>query len=45
MLVARQAGGKVGVWAIDPATGAGKETGRSAKVGKWVCVKLVPTGG
>jgi 6-phosphogluconolactonase len=47
MLVASHEGGKVGVWGIDPATGAGKEASpiQSAKVGKCACVKFVRVGG
>ena len=41
MLIASQDGGKVGVWEIDPRTGAAKETGSTAKVSKCVCVKFV----
>ncbi|MFO0797315.1 MAG: lactonase family protein [Gemmataceae bacterium] len=42
MLVASQDGGKVGVWEIDAATGAGKETGSTTAVSRPVCVKFVP---
>jgi len=42
MLIASQDGGKVGVWELDPATGAGKETGQTVKLNKCVCVKFVP---
>lgn len=42
MLIASQDGGKVGVWALDPATGAGKETGTTVAVSRCVCVKFVP---
>lgn len=42
MLIASQSGDKVGVWAIDPATGQGKETGNTVAVGSPVCVKFVP---
>jgi 6-phosphogluconolactonase len=47
MLVASHDGGKVGVWGIDPATGAGKEASPSlaVKVGKCACVKFVRVGG
>ncbi|MBA4190482.1 MAG: 6-phosphogluconolactonase [Planctomycetaceae bacterium] len=42
MLIASQDGGKVGVWALDATTGAGKETGTTVPVSKCVCVKFVP---
>ena len=42
MLIASQDGGQVGVWELDPATGGGKETGNTVKVGNPVCVKFVP---
>jgi 6-phosphogluconolactonase (cycloisomerase 2 family) len=42
MLIASQAGDKVGVWELDPNTGGGKETGVAVKVGNPVCVKFVP---
>lgn len=41
MLIASQDGGKVGVWALDAATGAAKETGTTVPVSKCVCVKFV----
>lgn len=42
MLVASQDGGKVGVWELDAATGAGKETGSTTAVSRPVCVRFVP---
>jgi 6-phosphogluconolactonase len=42
MLIASQDGGKVGIWAIDPTTGAGKETGRTVKIDRCVCIQFVP---
>ncbi|MFM8272124.1 MAG: lactonase family protein [Gemmata sp.] len=42
MLIASQAGDKVGVWERDPATGGAKETGTAVKISKCVCVKFVP---
>lgn len=42
MLIASQDGDKVGVWAVDPATGGAKETGNTIKVGRPVCVRFVP---
>ncbi len=42
MLIASQAGEKVGVWELDAKTGKGKETDNTVKVSKCVCVKFVP---
>ena len=42
MLIASQDGDKVGVWALDPATGLAKETGTTIAVGRPVCVRFVP---
>lgn len=44
MLIASQDGDKVGVWAVDPATGMAKETGTTIKVARPVCVRFVPAG-
>ena len=44
MLIASEAGAKVGVWEIDPKTGLAKETGTTVKVSKPVCVKFVAVG-
>ncbi len=41
MLIASQAGDKVGVWERDAATGGAKETGTTVKISKCVCVKFV----
>lgn len=41
MLIASQAGGKVGVWAIEKKTGLAKETESSVKVGGPVCIKFL----
>lgn len=41
MLIASQDSDKIGVWELDPATGLGKETGTTVKVGKPVCVKFL----
>jgi 6-phosphogluconolactonase len=41
MLIASQAGNKVGVYAIDAQTGMAKETDVSVKVGGPVCVKFL----
>jgi 6-phosphogluconolactonase len=41
MLIASQAGNKVGVYAIDEKTGLAKETDASVKVGGPVCVKFL----
>jgi 6-phosphogluconolactonase len=42
MLIASQAGGKVGVWERDATTGGAKETANTVKVSGCVCVKFVP---
>jgi 6-phosphogluconolactonase len=42
MLIGSEAGGKVGVWEIDPKTGLAKETGNTVKISRPVCVKFVP---
>ena len=44
MLIASQAGGKVGVWQLDPKTGLARETGTTVRVSQPVCVKFVPVG-
>jgi 6-phosphogluconolactonase len=42
MLIASQDGGKVGVYAIDEATGLAKETAHSVKIERCICVKFLP---
>jgi 6-phosphogluconolactonase len=41
MLIASQDGGKVGVYAIDEATGLAKETSNSIKIDQCICVKFL----
>jgi 6-phosphogluconolactonase (cycloisomerase 2 family) len=42
MLIASQCGDRVGVYAIDPATGMARETDSSIVVNQPVCVKFAP---